>query len=251
MSEDVKATKPWWDHWRPESDYPQAVPEGESEDMSDTKCKNCGAVRAMHTKRGFCICFEGDASFEPAVPAVPDKVAPLCVHCGQVESLHSTYGQLCPNKPQTLTQFEAEPQAGAQPEPITTSLRESHKSTKSPIDSAVPTCKVCNVCQRCLNEPCCCERAGAQVPSQDQLRWDAIIKWAHANVPDAVVAIRDLAKEVVDARAHLNSIKSYATEAAKTPITREDMHDPLKAQTFFDETQGFYRLVLSEIGGGL
>jgi hypothetical protein len=135
---------------------------------------------------------------EAYAPAVPDKAAQpehsfhygRCIHCQKELTKGDIYctsqspaepqagaqvPQITPNlyldEPEMVEALRskgyivAEPQAGAQPEPITTSLRESHKSTKSPIDSAAPTCKVCNVCQRCLNEPCCCElQAGAQVP---------------------------------------------------------------------------------------
>ncbi len=47
----------------------------------------------------------------------------------------------------------------------------------------------------------------------------------------------------------LKTIESYALEAQKTPITREDMHDPMKAQAIFDEREGLIRLILSETGG--
>jgi hypothetical protein len=65
---------------------------------------------------------------------------------------------------------------------------------------------------------------------------------------DAIREWRAEQEENSKLREAFNRIKSYATEAAKTPIAREDMHDPLKAQTFYDETQGLYRLILSEAG---
>jgi hypothetical protein len=64
-----------------------------------------------------------------------------------------------------------------------------------------------------------------------------------------LLACHKLYDKLQEEKAHLNTIRNYVIEAAKTPITREDMHDPMKAQAFFDETEGFYRLVKSEIGG--
>jgi hypothetical protein len=73
-------------------------------------------------------------------------------------------------------------------------------------------------------------QAGAQVPSR-----------ATITIP---------LREYSALQAHLNTIRDYVLAAQQTPITREDMHDHLKALTVFDEKEGLQNLVLSETGGG-
>lgn len=103
---------------------------------------------------------------------------------------------------------------------------------------------------------------GAQVPSRCTTYDDVTTEEANNGEERARQIIKTMdAFDPLDALStlyaiqfHLESrlahIVSYATEAAKTPITREDMHDPLKAQTFYDEAKGFERLVLSETRDG-
>jgi hypothetical protein len=86
--------------------------------------------------------------------------------------------------------------------------------------------------------------AGAQVPSQDEREIYKIVGQMSAN------GTRATALYIMKLESSLQRIRDYAREAAKTPITREDMHDPLKAQTFYDETKGFYNIILSEINRG-
>ena len=118
---------------------------------------------------------------KPAVPAVPDKVAPTCID----GSKHHVW------------------QSGK--------------------------CICCQAIQPA--EP----QAGAQVPSQS-----AYMRRKSMTTED----------ELKEAYSQLDTIRSYVLEAAKTPISREDMHDAMKAQTYYDETNGLYRLILSEIGDG-
>jgi hypothetical protein len=90
-------------------------------------------------------------------------------------------------------------------------------------------------------------QAGAQVPSQEPNKEPFFPREGDAE--GLLLACHKLYDKLQEEKAHLNTIRNYVIEAAKTPITRKDMHDPMKAQAFFDETEGFYRLVKSEIGG--
>lgn len=133
------------------------------------------------------------------------------------------------------------PQAGAQEAPRVNCTCES----PCHLDCTDSSCGCLHHARNKAAEP----QAGAQVPSQNYREmWQKAVDHGLAQ---HIIKVREntkLREELGRAESHLNSIKSYATEAAKTPITREDMHDPLKAQTFYDEAKGLCRLVLSEIG---
>jgi hypothetical protein len=110
-------------------------------------------------------------------------------------------------------------------------------------------------------------QAGAQVPSQDadfakqleshfaiygtwqkcSCRFHRAIKVGNDDEPKPAI---DPDNEIRDLTNALQTIRDYVLAAQQTPITREDMHDHLKALTVFDEAHGLYNLVLSETGGG-
>jgi hypothetical protein len=115
--------------------------------------------------------------------------------------------------------------------------------------------------------------AGAQVPPQVELMGDLITQLAEAVGfrPDSETydgqkmllhtiglveemkvakdeAYWDAIRNMARVEKHLVTIRDYVKEAQVVLITREDMHDPLKAQAFWDEAQGLYRLILSETG---
>jgi hypothetical protein len=118
------------------------------------------------------------------------------------------------------------------------------------------------------NEP----QAGAQVPSRDALSLEDALQGLIHDVQEWCEAVEgdsswdgwddhykalywngglDTYRAALDrSKSHLNTIRDYVKEAQVVLITREDMHDPLKAQAFWDEAQGAYRIILSETGDG-
>jgi hypothetical protein len=164
--------------------------------MADTNCEYCGPVcyrGAEHNAR-----VEDNARFAEAVPAVPAQVEPLCVHCGKVEGLHSKYGQQCPMKPQTITQFQpVERDAMAE-------------QVAQPVNGFIQ-CPTCGFDYR-LNVQHDCPVPKPQAGAQDDGEYELFLKTAAPS--ELVQRIRNIEK-------HLNTIRDYVLAAQQTPITRE------------------------------
>jgi hypothetical protein len=180
--------------------------------------------------------------FEDQLPAVP---APNhCPGCDEYGASHTTPSIEHPAVP---AQPNEEPRSASpfygNSECAKCKTHLYGKRTYS-IPSGIPPARMI-VCSACAYpaEP----QAGAQVPSQEPNKEPFFPREGDAE--GLLLACHKLYDKLQEEKAHLNTIRNYVIEAAKTPITREDMHDPMKAQAFFDETEGFYRLVKSEIGG--
>jgi hypothetical protein len=227
--------------------------------MSETKCK-CGHERDDHLN-GIFGCLGGWViddkeincgcdDYEPVIEVAPGEPHEHCDYCFTVKPcvLEDSSGRMmcqdCLDKAAASTGAPAVPaqeaprEHNARPFELSGKAIAAFSSVIKALASAEP-------------------QAGAQVPSQDAIREKlkdssvvhvGILRGDIALTKAQAIHIAGLPADIED---RLARVVSYATEAAKTPIAREDMHDPLKAQTFYDETFGWIRLVLSEIGGGL
>jgi hypothetical protein len=129
-------------------------------------------------------------------PAEPQAGAQaICEGCDRTDSSQGTCSS-------------CEPQAGAQPDATIQCIHCPHVEQWHTSGVVEGTKRGCLSCDECPGF----ERVGAQVPSQDE---SAAEWYAHQ------ISIVNRKNAALDA--HLNSIKSYATESAKTPITRESI----------------------------
>jgi hypothetical protein len=235
--------------------------------MSETtNCEDCGRPFELHRKflssdtKSYCHIPDTRHWYvpkpaEPVIEVAPGE--PTCEYCGPV-----CYGGAAHNARVEDGYKWSEGKPAAIPAPAVPA-QEAPRERREIWCTCKHTIWVHGP-EGCGSLGCKCEQfdprlaepqAGAQVPSQDEIG-SILVAAIDRHITDE--SLRDLAviaangiywrnQRIGKLEAHLNSIKSYATEAAKTPITREDMHDPLKAQTFWDEAKGFERLVLSEI----
>ena len=158
----------------------------------------------------------------PAVPAVPDKVAPMCEYCGAAPCCCDDPNCIC-RLTSPLPAVEPCPHCG-EPKQATHHVN-GYCYGGGSVNRWLPI--------ETQDEA----KAGVEVPSQDE------VDYLRGEIKIHVDNLTKL-------RAHLATIRSYVLEAAKTPISREDMHDPMKAQTYYDEHEGLGRLILSETGYG-
>jgi hypothetical protein len=217
-----------------------------------------------------------DDDFEPAVPAVPDKPEPThtCAACYAPiwltpDGWRSRLDYKCSSSGEDSGGHRpAVPDKVAPPEPRVgdhvvgvigpIKIRPGNTKYAAPCGCKCISCRGgrCVECREHWKEkhPIPAEpQAGAQVPSRDErftIRWSTVVNEYKVSIPNYDGGEVVKAEEYDRIVAHLAIIRSYVEEAAKTPITREDMHDAMKAQTYYDEANGLYRLILSETGDG-